>query len=169
MTTNTVLDDAEKRATDATAHAHTTQREIIETMREEIGRQHYQQAKVELPKLEQFIATHARPYVDRLTRLSQRAPVPLRSDILAHVRELQEACASGMDWVRAGIEDWDRLAPPLMPGTQQIDLMRRGAEVDSVRRRLMNWEGKESRCRDLMAYIDNYIKESGWPTSQPPR
>jgi len=160
---STILDDAEARIAPATARARATRAEIIEGMREEIGRQHYEQAKVELPKVERVIAKEVRPYLDRLTRLSQHATAPLRSDILAYARELETACATGTDWVRAGIDEWNRLAPPFVNGTLQLDLTRRAEEVGSIRMKLKSWDGRESRIRDLMAYINNYIQEGGWP------
>jgi hypothetical protein len=159
-----ILDDAEQRIVPAAAAAQTRQREIVASMREEIGRQHYEHATVELPKLEQFIAKQVRPYVDRLMRLSHHAPAPLPPRILEKVRELQEGCASGTDWVRAGIDEWDRLAPPFVPGTQQLDTRRRTAEVDSLRKRLRNWDGRQARLRELMAHIDDYIKDTAWPS-----
>jgi hypothetical protein len=160
---STILDDAEARIAPATERARATRAEIIERMREEIGRQHYEQAKVELSKVERVIAQEVRPYLNRLTRLSQHATAPLRSDILKYVRELETACATGTDWVRAGIDEWNSLAPPFVKGTLQLDLTRRAEEVGSIRMKLKSWDGRESRMRDLVAYINQYIQESGWP------
>jgi hypothetical protein len=56
---NSVLDDAEARIAPAAATAQTLQEERLDAMRMEIGRQHYERAKLELPKLEHFIATTA--------------------------------------------------------------------------------------------------------------
>lgn len=168
MSTNTVLDDAGQRVGAAKAAAQTRQKEIIESMREEIGRQHYQRANLELPKLEQFITKHARPYLEHLTRLSQHAPAPLPSGILVYVRELESLCLSGTDWVQSAISEWDRLAPPFEANTQRLHLARRTTEVASIRTRLMNWEGKESRMRVLMTLIDTYVEQSHWPASPPP-
>jgi hypothetical protein len=167
MNTLTVLDEAERRLPAEADRRRTLHREIVDGMRTEIGVNHYQEAKEQLPKLEEFITKHARPYLDRMVRLSHGATVPLPSYILAYVRELETTCATGTDWVRAGVGDWDRLAPPLIPDTQQIDHNRRAGEVDSIRRRLMNWNGKESRLRDLMTHINNYLKDSNWPVSPP--
>jgi len=83
------------------------------------------------------------------------------------VRELSDACLSGTRWTREGLDEWDHLAPPFVPGTQQIDGRRRAAEVDSLRRKLTNWNGKLSRLRALKASIEQYILESGWPAPQP--
>ena len=76
---------------------------------------------------------------------------------------METACATGTDWVRAGIDEWNRLAPPFVKGTLQLDLTRRAEEVGSIRMKLKSWDGRESRIRDLMAYINNYIQEGGWP------
>ncbi|MCI0426918.1 MAG: hypothetical protein L0Z46_02735 [Nitrospiraceae bacterium] len=167
MTTNTILDDAEQRIGSATAAAKDSRRQIIEVMRDEIGEPHLKRAEIELPKMETVITKEVRPYLDRLTRLSHHATTPLRPDILAHVRELENACATGTDWVRTGIEEYKRLTPPFESGTQKIDMSRRAAEVYGIRIKLMNWDGKVSRWRDLMAYIDQYIQDSGWPASAP--
>jgi hypothetical protein len=163
MSHNTVLDSAEARLAPAIAAAQTSQKDIVTQMREEIGEQHYVRAKTELPNLEKFITQHARPYLDHLVRISQRAVVPLRSDIRAYVLELETLCLSGTDWVRAAITEWDRLAPPFETGTQRVDTMRRASEVGEIRKKLMNWDGKESRMRILMTLIENYIKDTGWP------
>ena len=74
---------------------------------------------------------------------------------------------SGSGWVRVGIDEWDRLAPPLIPKTQQIDQNRRAVEVASICQKLMNWDGRQSRLRDLMALIEEYVRESGSPSMQP--
>lgn len=94
--------------------------------------------------------------------------MPLPVYIAAQLRELQDTCATGTDWVKPAIAEWDGLAPPFIPNTQQIDQTRRAVEVDSHRRRLMNWNGRESRLRDLKANFTNYIETTGWPASQPP-
>lgn len=167
METNHVLDDAEQRIAPARAAAHTRQKEIIDGMREEVGREHYAHAQVELPKLDKFIAKDSRPFLDHLVRISQQATTPLPPFVLAWVNELNEHCVSGTNWVREGIDEWNRLAPPFLPSTQQIDQRRRGAEVASLRTKLMSWSGKASRLRDLRAWIEQYIAESGWPTMQP--
>ena len=164
---STILDDAEARLAPAAASAQTRQREIIEAMREVIGRPHYEQAKVELPKLEQFIAKESRPFLDHLKRISQQKKTPLPPSVMAWVREMSDACMSGADWVRAGIDEWDHLAPPFVNGTQQIDERRRTTEVASLRVKLMNWNGRRSRLRDLKVWIERYIQESGWPATQP--
>jgi hypothetical protein len=162
-----VLEDAEQRIAPAAATAQTIQRERIQAMREEIGPQHYVQAQVELPKLEQVIAKDIRPFLEYLVRISQQAKTPLPPSVLDRVRELQELCESGARWVREGIDEWERLTPPLVRNTQQLDTGRRGTEVASLRTKLMNWDGKRSRLRDLRANIEQYIQESGWPAAQP--
>lgn len=160
---STILDDAEQRLAPAAATAQTRQREIIEAMREEIGRQHYAQAQVELPKLERFIAEDVRPFPERLVRISQQAKTPLPSSVLAWVREMHETCENGTRWTREGLDEWARLAPPFVPNTQQLDMMRRKTEVASLRTKLMNWNGRQSRLRDLRAYVERFIRESDWP------
>lgn len=167
MTTNTILDQAEQRVTDLKTQAHTTAKDIVAGMYEEIGRQHYAQAQVELPKLEQSIAKNSRPFLDQLVRISQQAKTPLPPFVLAWVRELQEFCVTGAQWTREGIDEWNRLAPPFVAGTQQLDPARRTREVDSLRKKLTNWNGRRHRLYELKVWIEQYIQESGWPAAQP--
>ena len=164
---STILDHAEARIAPAALAAQTRQREIIEAMREEIGLKHYTEAREQLPKLDHVIATESRPFLDHLMRISQQKNAPLPPSVSAWVRELADACFSGTRWTREGIDEWDRLAPPCVPGTQQLDMMRRAVEIDSLRRKLMNWNGKSSRLHELKASIEQFILESGWPAPQP--
>jgi hypothetical protein len=164
---STILDHAEARIAPAALAAQTRQREIIEAMREECGLKHYTEAREQLPKLDHVIATESRPFLDQLTRISQQKNAPLPPSVSAWVRELADACFSGTRWTREGIDEWERLTPPCVPGTQQLDMLRRAVEIDSLRRKLMNWNGKLSRLRELKASIEQYILESNWPAPQP--
>ena len=167
METTTILDAAEQRLAPAAATAQTRQRDLIQAMREEIGPQHRAQAQVELPKLEQFIEKDIRPFRDHLVRISQQAKTPLPPSVLVWVRELNETCESGTRWVREGIDEWERLTPPLVRNTQQLDMGRRAIDVTSIRRKLMNWDGKRSFMEQRRKQVEDYIKQSGWPAAQP--
>src|SRR5207249_11708997 len=92
MTTNTVLDDSEKRLAAASAQARTGQNDIVESMRAEIGGQHYTQAKVQLPELERVLADTYRPFLARVASQEARAKAPLPAPVKAWLTDMATLC-----------------------------------------------------------------------------
>jgi len=159
----TIIDHAEQRATTTAEQVRATRQEVIRLMREEIGPQHYAAAKTELPKLEQFLATEIRPFLDRLTRLAARGTTSLPVYVMAWVREITTLSEIVPSTIRRGIDGWERLEPPIWTDGRSIDISARACMVFQIRTALMNWNGVQSRLETLRAQIEQYIHESGWP------
>ena len=164
MTTNTILDDAEERVSDAHAHTKTTQTQIIDAMREEIGRQHYAQAKVTLPELERAMAKTYRPFVERVTGISAQAKAALPPDVQGWLRDMMTACDTVPTVVRQGIDGWDRLMPPIWKDGRSLDLAVRAQLVHDIRFCLRNGDGRQGSLDNLQAQVEHYIMDSGWPS-----
>jgi hypothetical protein len=168
MTTTTVLDDAEQRIPPATATAQEVRQGRIEAMREEVGRKHYDQAKLELPKFEAFLSKEIRPFVDRVSRIGQRAMNPLPHHVQLWLNEMVMLGESVPRTIHTGFDAWAKLAPPIGPDGREVDVNERARLIYHIRFCLRNWDGMQGRLGDLKAYTEHYIRESGWPASQPP-
>jgi hypothetical protein len=166
MTTNT-LDEAEARLAPAADRARGTRREIIDSMREEIGRAHYEAAKVTLPEMERAITKIYRPYVERVARIAEQANVPVPAGMRGLLQELVRLCESWPQQLRQGIDGWDRLAPPIWKDGRSLDLMQRGDLVSGIRAALMTGGRWQENLENLTQQIDRYIRESGWPAVPP--
>jgi hypothetical protein len=167
MTTVTVLDEAEQRLSASLTDTQQTQQDATEAMRDEIGRQHHKQAKEELEKLERVIAEEIRPYLSWITGVSAKAPTPLPQYVVKWIQEMDNNSQTVPPFIREGLVWWKELRVPLMADGRRVDGLSRSTLIDQTRRRLMNWNGHESRFRDLKAQVENYRKESGWPARQP--
>ena len=163
MTTNTVLDDAEQRIAPAVATARTIRQERIDAMCEEIGRQHYTQAKDQLPKLERAISETYRPFLERVATIQAQSKVPLPLAVQPWLREMATLCDTVPNTVRAGIEGWDRLTPPIWTDGKSVDITMRAELIGGLRQCLRNWDGIQGRLNDLTAQAERYFQESGWP------
>ena len=163
----TILDDAEQRLGASLADTQQTQQDATEAMRDEIGRQHYDQAKVELAKLERVINEEALPFLTRITALSKTAPAPLPQYVAAWLQEMDNNSQKVPPFIREGIVGWGQLRVPMAADGRNVDVNSRASLVHLIRMKLMNWNGHESRFRDLKAQVENYLRESGWPARQP--
>jgi hypothetical protein len=131
----------------------------------EIGYQHRDQAKIELPKLEHFIAQDSRPFLARLVKISQRAKTPLPSYVTDWINEMVKLCDSVPQTIRAGIAGWDTLTPPLWTDGRSLDVNERGKLVYTIRVSLRNWDGVQERLENLRQQVEHYIKETNWPAA----
>lgn len=163
MTTNTVLDDAEARVAPAAASVQDRRREIIDALRDVIGCELYQAAKVTLPEMERAIAKIYRPYMERVAHILAQAGVPVPAAIRGLLQELVRLCDSWPAQLRQGIDGWDRLTPPIWKDGRSLDLMQRGALVSGIRAALMTGGRWQENLENLQRQIDRGIGESGWP------
>jgi hypothetical protein len=163
----TVLDGTEQRLGASLADTQQTQQDGIEAMRDEIGRQHYAQANVELEKLERVIAEEVRPFLSRITALCAKAPTPLPQYVVNQLQEMHTSCDKVPPFIREGLVGWKELRVPLMAGSHAIDVNSRSTLIYQTRMRLMNHNGQESFLHNMKAQVENYLKESGWPARQP--
>lgn len=159
----TILDHAEARIAPATDQARTTRTEIIDAMRDEIGRQHYTQAKDQLPKLERAISETYRPFLERVATIQAQSKVPLPLAVQPWLRDMATLCDTVPHAIRAGIEGWDRLTPPIWTDGKSVDITMRTLSIVNIRQCLRNWDGVQGRLDSLMAQVERYIQESGWP------
>lgn len=162
-TTMTALDEAERRLPADADRRRTLHREIVDTMRQEIGPAHYEQAKQWLTKQEQAIATTYQPFMARLLSLQTQTTVPLPATVAGWFRELSDLCLTGPRMLRDGLTGYDQLAPPLMPNGQ-LDRNLRSAWISGIRQSLSSGEGLFSRLEMLLTYIEGSIKEHQWPS-----
>lgn len=167
MTPSSILDAAEARLAPGVAAAQTSRKAILESMRDEIGRQHYEHATVELPKLERFIEHEMRPWLARLSAIHAKAKTPFPSNVHAWLSETATLCDSFPNQVRGGIDAWERMVVPIWTDGHSVDLTARAMLVASIRQSLRSWDGASGRLEHLRAYVEQYIKESGWPASPP--
>lgn len=163
---STILDNAEARVTDVKTNAQSTQAQQVEAMRDEIGRQAYEQAKAMLPKLDTAIQKTYRPFLDRVAHLETRSNAPLPTHVKAWLAEIAKLCDGVPRTIRAGIEGWDGLIPPIWKDGKSLDMSVRGQLVHDIRFSLKNWDGVHSRLDNLKTQTETYIQESGWPTKQ---
>jgi hypothetical protein len=163
----TILDDAEQRLGAALAGAKQTEQDSIEAMRDEIGRQHFAHAKEGLVKLERMIAEEIHPFLARITALCAKAPTPLPQYIVNQLQAMHTSCDKVPPFIREGIAGWGELRVPLMADGRSVDVNSRSTLIYQTRRRLMNWNGQESFLQNMKAQVENYLKESGWPSRQP--
>jgi hypothetical protein len=163
----TILENAEKRLSESIADTHQTEQDGVEAMRNEVGRTHFDQAKIELPKLERVIHEEIFPFLTRITALSKKAPIPLPQYVAAWLQEMENNSQKVPPFVKSGIDAWGQLRVPMAADGRSVDVNARATLIYQTRMRLMNWNGHESRFRDLKAQVENYLKESGWPARQP--
>lgn len=157
------LDEAEKRLPADADRRRTLHRDIVESMRQDIGPAHYEQAKQWLTKQEQAVEKIYQPFMDRLLSLQAKTAVPLPAPVAGWFRELSELCVTGPRQLRDAIDGYDKLAPPLMPNGQ-LDRNLRAAWISGIRQGLLNAEGIVNRLDMLRIYIEGSIREHGWPT-----
>jgi hypothetical protein len=163
MTTTTILDEAESRLTPTATTAQTVRQEQLAAMYLEIGRPLLDQAKVELPKLEHFIAKDSRPFVARVASIGQRAQKPLPHYVQAWLTEMVLLADSTPNTIRSGIEGYAKLSVPIWTDGKTLDINERARLIAQLRFCLRNWDGVQSRLTNLRAYVEQYIRESNWP------
>lgn len=164
---STILDDAEKRIAPAAATAQTRQQQIIEAMREEIGPQHYAQAQVELPKLEQFIGKDIRPFLARVGTIAAKSKVTLPAQVQGFLAELATICDQSPQQIRRGIDAYTRLQVPLWKDGKTLDETARRTLVAVIRQDLRSWDGRRSFMEQRKGQVEDHIKHTGWPAAQP--
>ena len=156
------LDEAEQRLPADADRRRTLHRDIVESMRKEIGPAHYEQAKQWLTKQEQAIAKTYQPFMARLLSLQAKTTVPLPATVAGWFRELSELCVTGPRQLRDAIIGYDKLAPPLMPNGQ-LDRNLRAAWISGIRQGLLTGEGLFNRMEMVRTYIEHSIQKHGWP------
>lgn len=161
----TILDKAEGRIPSVYKTAQEFRAQSIDAMRDEIGRAHYTQAKDQLPKLERTIKETYRPFLDRIAHIQTQANTPLPAETLKWLREMATLCETVPNTIRNGLDEWDRLTPPIWTDGKSIDVTARAQLVSNIRSCLRNWDGAASRLDALKAYVERYIQESGWPAT----
>ncbi len=167
METNTILDDAEQRLAPAAATAHTRQQDIIEAMREEIGRQHYEQAQGQLVELERVIANTYRPFLARVGTIAAKAKATLPSQAQGWLIELATHCDHSPQQVRRGLDAYTKLQVPLWKDGKTVDETARRTLVAVIRQDLRSWDGKRSFMEQRKGQVEEHIKHTGWPAAQP--
>lgn len=165
MVSNTILDEAEQRIPSVADQARTGREEAIESMRDEIGRNHYGEAKRQLPLLDTAVAEIYRPFINRLAGLESRSKTPLPVSVRAWLTEMGTISESVPRTIREGLSDWDAIEPPIWKvDGKSIDQTVRAATIHGVRTRLRNWDGVRSRLAFLQGQVEQYVRESCWPT-----
>ena len=134
----TILDDAEQRLGAALADTQQIQQDGIEAMRNEIGRQHYEQAKVEMAKLERTINEDIIPFLTRVTALSKKATTPLPQYVVNWLQEMHNNCDKAPPFIRQGINDWGQLRVPMAADGRSVDVNARASLVHHTRMKLLN-------------------------------
>jgi hypothetical protein len=167
VTTSTILDEAEQRIAPTATTAQAVRQEQLAAMYQEIGRPLLDQAKVELPKLEQFIAKDSRPFLARVASIGQRAKNPLPQYVQAWLTEMVLLCDSVPNTIRSGIEGYAKLSVPIWTDGKTLDINERARLIAQLRFCLRNWDGVQGRLTDLRIYTEQYIRESNWPAEQP--
>jgi hypothetical protein len=165
--TNTVLDHAEQRAAEAATQGLFNRQAHIEELRDVIGLEHYQQAKIELPKFERFVNSEIRPWLDRLTRLRSKAKPALPAEMQKLVADIENLCITTPQTIRKGLEGWDRLQVPIWKDGKSVDQNQCRELVASLRSCLRNWDGMQGFIENCKARVERYISESGWPAAEP--
>ena len=164
---SSILEQAEARIAPAAATAKARQTEIVEAMREEIGRKHYHAAKQQLPKLEQAMGEIYRSFVARVATMEARAKAPLPEVVKSRLREMMTICDTVPNTVRNGIAGWDGLTVPLQPDGRTIDANLRATWVHDIRAHLNNWDGARGLLDSNKGQVEMYIKEANWPATLP--
>jgi hypothetical protein len=164
---NTILDQAAQRVDAVQTNAHTRRHDLIEAMREEIGRQHYQRAKDQLPKIERAIQETYRPFLNQVTTIAAKAKASIPAQVQGWLREMDVLCESIPRQVRAWIDGWDALSPPIWwKDGKSLDMAVRGSLVHGIRTSLNSWDGCLTSLKNLTGRVETFIAQSGWPSSQ---
>ena len=79
---------------------------------------------------------------------------------------MDELCTSIPRQVRAGIDGWDTLAPPIWKDGKSLDVAVRAPMVHGTRTLLKSWDGCLTSLKDLTGRVETFIAESGWPSNQ---
>jgi hypothetical protein len=166
-TTNAILDQAEQRVDAVQTTAHTRRQDLIEAMRDEIGRPHYQRAKDQLPEIERAIQKIYRPFLNQVATIAAKAKASLPAQVQGWLREMDGLCESIPRQVRAGIDGWDTLAPPIWTDGKSLDMAVRGSLVHGIRTLLNSWDGCLTSLKNLTGRVETFIAQSGWPSNQP--
>jgi hypothetical protein len=159
-----ILDEAEQRADTAAKQGLSNMQAHIDALHDEIGREHHQQAKSELPKFERFVNTEVRPWLDKLARVQTRAKTPLPTEMQRLIASIHTECDQTPQVVRQALDEWNQLRIPRSQDSRSTDQHSCRELVAGMRLRLRNWDGKQSYIENSKARVEQYIKESGWPS-----
>ena len=163
-TLNSVLDHADARKLDEQKAAKAREAEVIAAMRQEIGPHHYDEAKRQVPILEQAITQRFQPFLQRLATMSAQAPA-LRDDMRHALHDMNLVCESSVRQVLGGIQVYEGLSlkPLLWKDGRSIDVNLRTARMAWIRSELFSHNGKIEFLANQQAIIARYIEDSGWP------
>lgn len=162
--TDSMLDHAAARSLEAAKTARAQEVEVIAAMRQEIGPHHYDEAKRQVPILEQAITQRFLPFLQRLAALLATAP-PFRDDMRLSVANMNLVCESAVRQVLGGIQAYEGLTlkPLLWTDGRSIDVNLRTARMAWIRSELFSHNGKIEFLANQQAIIARYIEDSGWP------
>ncbi len=160
-----ILDQVEARITGAKTTTHAEHAAVIACMKQEIGPQHYEQAKQQLPLLEQVINTDLLPFVSRLRALAMKAGTPLPTQIQQKLSQMEEACVTGPRQLRDGMKGFEQLRYEdlLWKDGRSVDVMVRASLIASLRQLLKSHDGLLSYWRSEQRQIEDWLRESHWP------
>jgi hypothetical protein len=158
------LTGAEARAQEARTTRQACEAAAVEAVREQIGRHTYEEARRQLPILEQGLA-ETRAWLGQLARIERTsgASLELFRDILASMTQL---CDAGTQEIRRGLAGFEQLAfghiaSALHP--HQVDETQRVVLIERIRQDLRSFDGRVSFLKSQQARVDQAIRESGWP------
>ncbi len=167
METNTILDEAEQRMAPEADQARTTQAAFIDSMRDEIGRQHYEQAQGQLVELERAIAHTYRPFLARVGTIAAKSKVTLPAPVTGWLTELSTLCDESPQQIRRGLDAYTTLQVPLWKDGKTVDETARRTLVAVIRDDLRSWDGMRSLMQQRKSQAEAYISHTGWPAAQP--
>ena len=160
----TILEAAEQRATHATRDRQAERQLTVESAKQDIGREHYEHAKIFEPKLQEAINTIYEPFVAKLFALSVGAR-PLPSFGGGYLRQLSELCTTIPFQLRRGIEAYERLSFEYLADQSKrgVDLNRRASVIMLIRQDLRTYDGGLGALEHLKGQLEQIIHDSGWP------
>jgi len=98
--------------------------------------------------------------------IAAKAKASLPAQVQGWLCEMDELCTSIPRQVRAGIDGWDTLAPPIWKDEKSLDVAVRAPMVHGTRTLLKSWDGCLTSLKDLTGRVETFIAESGWPSNQ---
>jgi hypothetical protein len=149
------METLEQRAAVA---AHEKQREreqVVQSMRQEIGPQHYEAAKRALPTLEHAITTELWPFLTSVRYAERTSGTPLPQYVVQWLKDIEQICAGAAAQLRDGIHGYEHLTGEMV--------VPRATLIDGIRVALRSHDGKLSFARRQKAIVEQYIRDSGWP------
>lgn len=101
-----------------------------------------------------------------MATIAAKAKASLPAQVQRWLCEMDELCTSIPRQVRAGIDGWDTLAPPIWKDGKSLDVAVRAPMVHGTRTLLKSWDGCLTSLKDLTGRVETFIAESGWPSNQ---